>query len=83
MKKHKHISDTILDKYLDKHNLDLEINLLTPQGSIKVCSNIIITCRLTGEPLLSEIKEGIFDDKDIINLIKPIIRNRTINQLIK
>lgn len=82
MKKHRHISENELDKYLDKHKLDLEINMLSPERSIRLSSKTIITCRLTGEDLVEATLEGIPDDEQIMNMIKPIIRDRLLNSII-
>lgn len=82
MKKHKHISDNELDKFLDRHKLDLEINMLSPQRSPRLSSKTLITCRLTGEELVDVTLEGIPDDEQIMNMIKPIIRDRLLNSMI-
>lgn len=77
----KHISQRELDKYLDAHKLDLTINMIKMEDTNRMGTETIITFRKTGATLRF-VMEGIPDDEDVLNFIKPIMRANSLNSLI-
>jgi hypothetical protein len=70
-----------LDKYLRLHKLDLTLQLVKAEEDMSIASHTTIICRKTNKCLLDRIIQGIPQDEDILNWLKPIIRQRQISEL--
>jgi|LakMenEpi03Aug12_release.lakeMendotaPanAssembly.Ray.scaffolds.fasta_scaffold1587472_2 hypothetical protein len=76
----RHIRDAELDRYLDRHNLDLELHMVSkPEKPKTIYCYVKITSRLTESIVVDQTFEGIPLDEDIMNMIKPIIRDKILN----
>ena len=79
----RHISDNELDRYLDLNQLDLEIHMISVKEKPNVPHTLILVKRrLTGAIMIQQVFEGIPSDEEIINLIKPYMRDKLLNSLI-
>jgi len=77
----RHIRNNYLDKYLHKHHLDLTIEMIKLNETATFATHTKIMCRKTGSLLVDIIIESIPDDEEILNLIKPVIRQRNLSEL--
>lgn len=70
-----------LDKYIRKNNLDLTISMISSHELGTYGSHTRIVCLKTGDVFLDIKCSSIPTDETILQWIKPIIRQRKLNQL--